>query len=123
MASGTLLPESLRLNAALDGAPLTVTKITRVGPLTGLAAGQPPVWTFVEFEIEDDQVPVFADELARLLEPGVAWYSDLRTATETFVVFCDLVIRYPRGDPSGRRRAEEHARSIGVPEPQIDWPE
>jgi hypothetical protein len=42
---------------------------------------------------------------------------------DTFVVFADAVFRYPRGDPARRAEVENHARSCGVPEPQLDWEE
>jgi hypothetical protein len=33
------------------------------------------------------------------------------------------VFRYTRGDRSARAEVEAHARSVGVPEAQVDWPE
>ena len=51
------------------------------------------------------------------------WYCDFRSDTETFVVFADRVFRYPRGGAEGRAQAAGYARTIGVPEAQIDWPE
>jgi hypothetical protein len=123
VTSGTLIAESLRLNVALDAVPLDVVKVMRVGPLTGLAPGQPDVWTFVEFTVPDESAPVLADALAGALDPVLGWYCDFRTDTETFVVFAGRVFRYPRGDVLGRDAAATHARSIGVPPAQIDWPE
>jgi len=38
-----------------------------------------------------------------------------------FVVFADKVFRYPRKQAEGRRQAQDYARSIGIPEPQLDW--
>ena len=51
------------------------------------------------------------------------WYCDFRSVDDTFVVFADAVFRYPRGDPARRAEVEDHARSCGVPEPQLDWEE
>jgi hypothetical protein len=31
------------------------------------------------------------------------------------------VFRYQRGDRSGRARAAQYARTVGVPEAQLDW--
>ena len=38
-------------------------------------------------------------------------------------MFADHVFRYPRGAAEGRAQAASYARTIGVPEAQIDWPE
>ena len=51
------------------------------------------------------------------------WYCDFRTEAETFVVFAGRTFRYPRGDEAGRGAAVNYARSVGVPEEQLDWPE
>jgi hypothetical protein len=123
VASGSIIAESLRLGAALEGFPLEVVKIARVGPLTGVTAAQPEVWTFVDFVIDDARSSELADLLAGLLAVDGGWYCDFRTNDETFVVFAERIFRYPRGDHAGRQHAAEHARSVGIPESQIDWPE
>jgi hypothetical protein len=117
--TGNLLAESIRKQHALDAVPLTVRRIFRADD-GDPSAGQPVTWTFLEFEVPDDQVDALASALADALEPG-SWYCDFRSERETFVVFANRVFRYPRGDQSGRAEAEEHARSVGVPEAQIDW--
>lgn len=118
--TGTLLAESLRKRRALDAVPLTVRRIFRADD-GDPSAGQPVTWTFLEFEVPDDEADALASALADSLEPG-PWYCDFRSDTETFVVFADRVFRYPRRDRSAREEAESHARSVGVPEAQIDWP-
>ena len=61
-----------------------------------------------------------ASELAgRLLSPG--WYANWNSDTEATVVFPGKIFRYPRGDQAGREEAQAHGRSVGVPEPQLDW--
>jgi hypothetical protein len=37
------------------------------------------------------------------------------------VVFAGKVFRYPRGNSAGRAEAQEYARSMGIPEAQLDW--
>jgi hypothetical protein len=122
MAEGTLIAESLRLDAPLRGLRFEVTEIRRQS-FDGLPAGQPDTWTFVEFQVDDDLAPHLAMTLADVLDDAGGWYCDLRTATDTFVVFPRRVFRYPRGDAEQRAVAERHARSIGIPEAQLDWPE
>lgn len=122
MASGALIAESLVLNSALR-VRLEVRKVTRIGPLDNLTEAQPKVWTFIEFTVPDDEAPALADALALALDEKLGWYCDFRTENETFVVFSRRIFRYPRGNQDGREAAAEHARTLGVPEAQIDWPE
>lgn len=119
--SGALLGESLRPDAVLAGIPLTVTKIYRAA--LGLAeAGQPELWTIIEFELPADHAAALAETLSLLLRSEGGWYCDFRSADEVFVVFSGKIFRYPRGDRAARADAEEYARFAGVPEAQIDWP-
>jgi hypothetical protein len=122
MASGTLIAESLRLGVPVEALGLEVTRVERVGPLQGVPPEQPAIWTFLEFRIDDDRAGGLADDLAGALADG-PWYCDLRTERDTLVVFAGRVFRYPRGEPEGRQLAGDHARSVGIPESQIDWPE
>ncbi len=39
------------------------------------------------------------------------------------VVFHGRVFKYPTGDSTRRAEVEGYARSVGVPEAQLDWPE
>ena len=124
MATGTLIAESLRPGTTLDGVPLTVHAIERVEPDNisdeQRAAGIPPRWTLLHFEVAEAEAPALADALAAIVdEPG--WYVDFHTAAETFVVFAARAFRYATGDANGRAEAEAHARACGVPDAQIDW--
>ena len=102
--------------------PLTVTKISRAD-VGDVDAGQPRTWTFVHFEAPDACTDALAELLSRVLDDAGGWYCDFRDADTTFVVFAGRIFRYPRGDRAARAAAEEYARTRGVPEPQLDWPE
>ena len=119
--SGALLGESLRPDAVLQGIPMKVTKIYRAS-LGQAGAGQPELWTVVEFEVPADHAPALAEVLSELLAQG-GWYCDFRSAEEVFVVFSGQIFRYSRGDQAARARAEAYGRSVGVPETQLDWPD
>jgi hypothetical protein len=121
-ASGTLIAESLLKNSPLEGVTLHVRKISRCD-VGDPSAGQPHTWTFIEFEVDDQAVTDLVTALSGSLDPAGGWYCDFRTAEETFVVFAGRAFRYPRGDSTGRAEAETYGRSVGVPEPQLDWPE
>jgi hypothetical protein len=120
--AGVLIAESLRTGARLEGVTLMVRRITRDDD-GDTDAGQPLTWTFIEFEAALEEADRLAVALSRALDKKLGWYCDFRSPTETFVVFAERVFRYPRGDRVGRSEAEAHARSMGVPESQLDWPE
>jgi hypothetical protein len=119
--AGTLIAESLRVGSVLEDIALTVAKISR-SDLGDVAAGQPLTWTFVEFDAADEDANRLASALERVLERPGGWYCDFHNDQETFVVFAGGTFRYPHGDESGRGEAAEYARSVGVPEAQLDWP-
>lgn len=118
---GTLIFESLRVGARLDDCDLTVRAIRRFAT-RDLPDYQPPVWTVVDFEADDLRAERLAADFSGVLdEPG--WYVNFSTASETFVIYPGKVFRYPRGDPDGRAEAQAHGRTLGVPEPQLEWTE
>lgn len=119
--TGTLIGESLRVGHVLEGLPLSIEKISRAD-VGEPAAGQPRTWTIIEFAIPDHLTDALAQALGRALEPQLGWYCDFRSTDETFIVFADRIFRYPRGDQTARSEAEAYARSMGVPENELDWP-
>jgi len=121
VVAGGLIAESLKVGAVLD-VPLHITRISRAD-VGDVDAGRPRTWTFFDFEVADEELEQLTVALERALETRGGWYCDFRTATETFVVFAGRTFRYPRGDADGRDAAADYARSVGVPEAQLDWPE
>jgi hypothetical protein len=121
MIEGTLIAESIRVGSEIDGVRLVARKIRRAAA-GDVSVGQPELWTLIEFEADERDVGVLADALANVLDQRHGWYADFRTPDETFVVWSGRVFRYPRGDSSGRAEAADYGRSVGVPEPQLDWP-
>jgi hypothetical protein len=115
--SGTLIAESLRVGTELQGIPLTVTKVSRVR-----VEDEPELWTLIYFDVAAARAADLAEVLSRVLERDGGWYCDFRSNDEVFVVFCDRVFRYRRGDRAARSTVEDYARSMGVPEAQLDWP-
>jgi hypothetical protein len=118
--TGGPVAESLRADAELE-TPLTAHRIRRLEAGDPLA-GQPVIWTLIEFVVPEELAEALIGELSDALAPG-PWYCDLASDRETVVVFAGRTFRYPRGDHSGRAAAEAHARSVGVPESQLDWPD
>lgn len=120
MVKGVLIAESLRIGSELADIPLRLAKLSRIEAGTA-AGGQPRHWTLLEFEAAETAAEPLAEALAACLAPTGGWYVNYSTSGEAFVVFAGQVFRYPRGDAAGRGEAEEYARSVGVPEAQLDW--
>lgn len=120
MLTGVLIAESLRVGGVLSGVPLQVGKIWRIDA-SNAKGEQPEQWTLLEFQAPAAAAERLASTLAGCLKPTGGWYANFNTEKEAFVVFADRVFRYRRGDPAGRDQAEQHARSVGVPESQLDW--
>jgi hypothetical protein len=123
MLKGTLLAESLRVGAELRVADLRLTRVSRrdVSASASVSAGQPPVWTFLDFEAADDVADALAQSLARCLLSEVGWYADFTVGNDHVVVFANRIFRYRRGDLTGRAEVVEYGRTVGVPEHQLDW--
>lgn len=121
MARGQLIGESLRVGASFRGVPMRLLGVTRVEPpVERLDPSQPRTWTFIGFEIDDDDAGPLADVLCEVLEPG-PWYASYSTAEEIWVVFAGARVHYRHGDGAARSAARELGRQRGVPEPQLDW--
>jgi hypothetical protein len=120
MLRGAIVAESLRLGGVIEGVPLVVRKLERVD--AGLAE-QPPHWTLVWFEAADGDADQLAELLSDALDTVGGWYADFHSDVDVTVVFSGRVFRYRRGDQSERTKVEDYARSVGVPEAQLDWAE
>jgi hypothetical protein len=104
----------------MDAVPIVVRKLERI------EAGvddQPPRWTLLWFEAADADADRLAEDLSNALEPAGGWYADFHSDAEVFVVFSGRIFRYRRGDESERAKVADYARSVGVPEQQLDWAE
>lgn len=75
----------------------------------------------IDFEADDRDAESLADALAACLADEGGWYADFGVGEDHVVVFAGKVFRYRRGDRAARAEAEAHARSVGVPEHQLDW--
>lgn len=120
--TGTLIFESLRAGTRLEVSGLTARNLRRVAA-GDVSAGQPELWSIVEIDVPDESVDLLAEALSPALRAEGGWYCDLGNAAEHIGVFAGTVFRYPTGDPVGREQAEAYGRRVGVPEPQLDWPE
>ena len=114
------MAESLRLEAVVEGVPLTMHKLERTEAGVG---EQPAQWTILWFEAPD----LAADRLAALLSDALegrgGWYADFHSDREVTVVFSGRILRYRRGDQQERAKTEAYARSVRVPGAQLDWAE
>ncbi len=59
-----------------------VTRIWRIDLSATAGPEQPPVWTAIEFEADDDQADALAEAFARSLKREGGWYADFRLGDE-----------------------------------------
>lgn len=118
MIRAYIICESMRSGTALADLGATLVKVER-GPVGNAAPNQPKVWTVVTFDSSLDPAEL-ATKFSEILDdnPSV-WYTDFVAGEERFVVFPHQVFRYRAGDSAERARAQDYARTIGVP--QLDW--
>jgi hypothetical protein len=119
MPAGYVIAESMRPGSRLEGFPFTPTRVERstVDTATG---DQPSAWTMIHFEFPTDGAERLAIALATVLdEPG--WYTDFGVDGDKVVIFPRRVMRYRRADQAARAEAEAYARSLGIPDTQLDW--
>ena len=79
------------------------------------ASTQPPNWTFLEFEADDEEAEQLTDTLSRSLLAEGGWYASIKVGDEHVLVFAGRVFRHGRGDRLRRAEAEAYAREVGVP--------
>ena len=120
MIEGCLIGESMRPGTQLDVPGLTIRRIARLES-DSVATTQPSQWTLIDFAAVDVAADELADALAQCLLPEGGWYADFVSAGEHYVVFGNRVFRYRIGDSDARAEAEAYARTVGVPEHQLDW--
>jgi hypothetical protein len=116
---GLLLYESLADISVLELLRITKTETWQV---SNAAAYQPKIWTALSFEADDHQDDDIAEALSKALKTH-GWYIDATTETSVYVIFPSKVFKYLKGAYSQREAAKEYARSIGIPESQLDWAE
>jgi hypothetical protein len=137
LLTGRLVAESLGVGADLEVADLRVVRIGRhdvsnsATPFDGsdaagdsprgAVAGQPRIWTFLDFEAPDDRADDLAQALAAVLETETGWWADFVVGGDHVVVFAGRVFRYRIGDTSARAEAVAWGRASGTPEHQPDW--
>jgi hypothetical protein len=121
MLNGALLAESLRVGAELVVPGLRLTRLSRVDVSASALSTQPRVWTFVEFEADDELAVPLAEALAGALLAEGGWYADFAVGDDHVVVFATRVFRYRRGDAEARGEVVAYGASVGVPAHQLDW--
>ena len=84
------------------------------------AAGQPRIWTIIEFGLGGSSPMTVATALAAALRDGPC-YVDFTEGDRVYVVSSGRVFNYQRGDAAAHAEAIAHAVSKGIPPAQRDW--
>jgi hypothetical protein len=114
---GVLIKESLDDGNVLNGVRVTkTTEFNQPQP----SPDQPSRWTLIWFEGSDSDADSLADSLSHALKPR-GWYIDFSTSTHKYVVLPGKVFKYAVGDKHAEESAKAFARTVGVPDRQLDW--
>ena len=117
--TGLLLREGLKDLSVLD--MIRGIKTETWGVTSG-ANAPPRLWTAVHFEGDESNAAMIAERLSQSLSPN-RWYGRISTENRVYVMFPNKVFKYLRGDRQSREKAQEHARSMGIPDDHLDWGE
>jgi hypothetical protein len=115
--TGTLVLESLVSDSVLN---FVNVKTRETAELVDALADQPKTVTVITFEAGDDMVLAVAEEISRNLASG-HWYADIGHEFEKIIIFHNKVVRFTPKETEKRQKAFDYARSLGIPESQIDF--
>lgn len=115
--TGLLLKESLTDTSILD---LVAVVKTEKWDADNASSLQPKIWTAVRFEGEENKLGEFLEKLSKSLKPK-AWYVTIKFKDMEYVIFPNKIFSYVIGNNEIKNKARDFARSIEVPESQLDW--
>jgi hypothetical protein len=136
MLSGRLIAESCKPGVDIQVPNLRLVRIgrhdvtettlpgdERDGSATpGVVAGQPTIWTFVDFEGPADIADGLAQAFANALQSDLGWWADFTIDDiERVIAFAGRVFRFRVGDEAASEEAKAWGREHGTPESQLDW--
>lgn len=115
--TGTVIAESLLDESALN----FVEQVKREhAQMIDAAADQPASVSIVKFTVRDEMAPAIAEELSRLIKPG-RWYADVRHEFDVYVIFAGKIFHFAPKETEKRAKALEYAKTLGIPEKQLDF--
>jgi GNAT superfamily N-acetyltransferase len=114
--AGSLVLESLRTTDVLG----RLEVVSRRSVAVRSTSAEPRTWTIVGFELGTAEPDAVAADLQASLRPG-PWYVDFQHSGRVYVVFASNRFDYEFGDETTHNLAVVHAKSIGIPDQQIDW--
>lgn len=118
MYKGLLLKESLARVEILGSVKVTNVDIKKV---SNAVEGQTRSWTFVYFEVDDQQIHLVAEEMSRILKEK--WYLNINGKDDVYVVFPERVFRYKKSDADVKQAIKNYGIKAGIPADQLDWSE
>jgi hypothetical protein len=114
---GTIIVESLISDSVLNFVEIKARETAELAdPLTD----QPKQVTIITFEIGDDMASAVVEEISRNLKSG-HWYADVAYEFDKYVIFPNKIFRFAPKETEKRQKAFDYAKSLGIPESQIDF--
>ncbi len=115
--TGTIIVESLISDSVLNFVEI---KTRETAELADALADQPKQVTIITFEIGDDLASAVVEEISKNLRSG-HWYADVAYEFDKYVIFPNKVFRFTPKETEKKQKAVEYAKSLGIPESQIDF--
>jgi len=116
---GVIIEESLDDKIVLKNVTVLKTEIELV-----VEKHQTPwlkQWTLHTVEINEAEVEVVANDLAKALEKEHAWYADFKNETTHYIIFRDKVFEINRTSVEQYNEAKEYGISLGIPSYQVNF--
>jgi len=118
---GVIIEESLEDKRVLKKVRITGTRVSQV-----TESHKTPWltrWTLHSVVVSADNADMIAEEVSRSLDRGHggSWYVDFRNDGVHFVIFSGKTFKVDTGNKQQYEEARRYGRSLGIPEPQLDF--
>ena len=117
MYKGIIIKESLDNLDILNKVHITKEESWDV---ENAAPDQSKVWSVAYFEVPESSADILATEFSKMIKAGT-WFIDFENDKKKYVVFRNKIFTYTPDDTVGKGAVKMYARSIGIPESQLNW--
>jgi hypothetical protein len=117
--TGLIIKESLSSDTVFHTPGLKIVRSESWDVSGRIAAFQPATWNAIYIEGPEEKLDETAGILAQTMLPK--WYANLSDSETEHVIFRGKIFRHRKGDKADAAEAIRYGRSLGIPEPQLDW--
>ena len=115
--TGTVIAESLHDESVLN----FVDDVKREhAQMIDALPDQAKTVSIITFAVREELAGAVVDELSRLIKPS-HWYADVKHEFDVYVIFPNKIFRFMPKEADKRQKAVDYAKTLGIPESQIDF--